>query len=322
MSRKVFSILSPRSLPYAKLSFESLLLNILDDIELYILTDSKEDKQTLVDFFATTENPQKIDIKVYSEHDCAELARQQWAEYPNLTRFRQGHPCWRKATDPLLFTQKEDFIVLDPDLLFPNKFNFEPEREAGVYLMWQRPCCLFPEDIVMSAYEKGYQLAHHVDIGVAQVYNDIDLQWLDTFVKELGGDDLPRNIMHIEAIVWAALLMKQGGGYLNKAKWKCYQNSHWKRLALKIGISGQSILKVENFKDIKCFHAGGKPKWWLAEDVCYDYKNSSVKLSEKTQDLPVVEMTKKRFSIEASLKRFLKSFGYYALINSKKSLNG
>ena len=66
----------------------------------------------------------------------------------------------------------------------------------------------------MRAYEAGIQLAHHVDIGVAHVRNTLDLSWLDRLIAQLGGTAIPR-AMHVEAIVWAALAMHVGGGYLN-----------------------------------------------------------------------------------------------------------
>jgi hypothetical protein len=210
-------------------------------------------------------------------------------------------------------------IVLDPDLFFPNHFVFEQTPDKGVVTMWQRPNCLFPDSVVRQAYSKGIKLAHHVDIGVAHMKEPIDLEWFDWFVNAIGGKDLPINIMHIEAICWAALAMKMGGGYLDPKKWHCYQNSHWKRLALKLGVSGSKLLEVEGMERLKCFHGGGKAKWWIVEDENFNYKDRGGKWDQGIPLVPFEEMTESRYNAEQGLKSVLKNIGYYSLINSGKS---
>jgi hypothetical protein len=69
-------------------------------------------------------------------------------------------------------------------------------------------------DVVRTAINKGVRLAHHVDIGVAHWRASEDLDWLDWLVTELGGSEISRR-MHVEAIVWAALARRIGGGHLD-----------------------------------------------------------------------------------------------------------
>src|SRR5262249_20653014 len=151
-------------------------------------------------------------------HDQAEADRRaddRLARYPNVRRFRQGHPCWRKITDPSLFAADgEEMVLLDPDLYFPNAFSFEPTPERGILLMWQRPNCLLPPEAVRAAIAASFRLAHHVDIGVCHARSPIDWDWLERFLGAIGGPDIPR-IMHVEALVWSAMAMHAGGGYLD-----------------------------------------------------------------------------------------------------------
>ena len=149
-------------------------------------------------------------------------------------------------------------IPLDPDLYFPNSFRFEQTPAYGLLLMWQRPNCLLPDSIVRHAMVQGISLARHVDIGVAHWRPaEADLEWLDWLLGKLGGAHLPRK-MHVEAIVWSAVAMHGGGGYLNPLLWRCWHRTQTKRLRLKLGSSGASILSGEPWTEIKCFHGGGE----------------------------------------------------------------
>src|ERR1700722_4434178 len=105
-------------------------------------------------------------------------------------------------------------------------------------------------------------LAHHTDIGVAQWRMPVDLEWLDWLIGKIGSPQLPRS-MHVESIVWAALAMRLGGGHLDPEKWVCWHRTQYKRVLVKLGVQGASILKLEPFSKMKCFHAGGEAKWWL-----------------------------------------------------------
>ncbi|MDU6377509.1 MAG: hypothetical protein E6575_26050, partial [Bradyrhizobium sp.] len=193
--------------------------------------------------------------------DLADLEAARFGRHPALRRFRHGHPCWRKITDPLLLSEAgKEMVVLDPDLYFPNRFSFEPTAARGVMLMWQRPSCLLPDEVVTSAITAGVALAHHTDIGVAQWRQPVDLDWLNWLIATLEAPTLPRH-MHIESIVWAAIAMKIGGGYLDPGQWVCWHRTQYKRLLRRLGVSGAAVLQRERFSGIKCFHAGGEAKW-------------------------------------------------------------
>lgn len=320
MRRRVFFILSSSSLPYARKGFESLFQNCLEDLDIYLLTDTIEDKLKIEEVLAEIPNPRQHQTRVFDQIDAEDRAQSLWSQYPHLLSFRHGHPCWHKITDPILYSMpEEEMIILDPDLIFPNKFKFETTPDKGVVTMWQRPNCLFPDSVVQKAYSRDIALAHHVDIGVAHMKEQVDLDWFNWFVDAIGGKDLPKDIMHIEAITWAAFAMKMGGGYLDPRRWRCYQNSHWKRLALKAGIKGAGLIEMEGLNQVKCFHAGGKAKWWILEDEKFNYKDRGNVWDQNVPVVPFVEMTAKRYNLEQGIKGGLRKIGYYSLINSKKS---
>jgi hypothetical protein len=305
-------VLSPRSLGYATDAIESLLSNSLETLHLRLITDSEQDKQELCDAMAA------IDIKahqwtVYSEQDLAAREDAVFAEHNNLRAFRHGHPCWRKITDPLLVSDPgEELVLLDPDLYFPNRFKFETTPECGLLLMWQRPNCLFPPEVVRTAISNGIHLAHHVDIGVAHWRASADLDWMDWLVGRLGGNRLPR-IMHVEAIVWAALAMRVGGGYLDPAYWKCWRRSPAKRVMTKLGVPAQRILATEPWASLKCFHAGGEAKWWLHKARGTGMLDGRATLREPGRVLPFVELTPAHYARERAFKRMLQVMGYYQI---------
>ena len=122
--RQVYIVLSPRSLAYAKDALESLFRTSLQALNVHLVTDSKRDKEDLSGAVAS------LDTKghqwgVYSEDDLAAREEELFAGHSNLRAFRRGHPCWRKITDPLLLSEPgAELVLLDPDLYFPNRFQF------------------------------------------------------------------------------------------------------------------------------------------------------------------------------------------------------
>lgn len=313
--RKVFLILSPKSLPYSVKCLESLLLNSLEPLDIKLITDSANDKQTLSDFLAEIDNPLAHKWQVVDKNDSDERANEQFKSFKNLQAFSNGHPCWRKITDPLLFANDgEEMIILDPDLYFPNKFTFEPTPENSILLMWQPPSCLQPLESVQAAFQASVKLAHHVDIGVAQWRKPVDLAWLDWFLGKLGGENIPR-IMFVEAIVWSALAMKMGGGYLDPRRWHCYHNSHWKRILIKSGFPMTRVLQMENLREAKCLHATGPCKWWIKEASEKGMLKGGNTLDQPCNILPLVEFTPGRYKLEQDLKGFLRKIGYYSFID-------
>lgn len=315
MSRRVFMILSPRSLPYARKCVESLFAKAAEQLEVCFMTDSAADKVELTDVIGSLSNPAAHYWQVVDDSDAEVRAKEQWASLPNLRTFRRGHPCWRKVTDPLLFScHSEEMVILDPDLYFPNRFTFEPTPKTGVRLMWQQPNCMLPPETVHTALSASIALARHVDIGVAQWNANQDLEWFDWMIGKLGGAGLPR-VMHVESIVWSALAMRLGGGHLDPEKWHCWRRTQLARVLLKAGVKGVNLLRVEPFSRMKCFHAGGEAKWWLADAQKNGLLDHPGELLGESKILPFVELTRRRFAAEQRVKILLRHLGYYRMFS-------
>jgi hypothetical protein len=317
LGRRLFMVLSPRSLPYAALALSSMLRNADEMLSLVLITDSDEDKKILndrLDQIAAAEELQ-CQSAVYSDADLSQRAASQFFGYDHLRAFRAGHPCWRKITDPILLSEAgQEMVILDPDLYFPNRFRFEPTPETGLLLMWQRPSCLLPPEVVEAAMKAGITLAHHTDIGVAQWRLPVDLEWLDWLIGKLGSPNLPRS-MHVESIVWAALAMKMGGGHLDPHVWLCWHRTQYKRLLRRFGVSGPTILRQEPFTEIKCFHAGGEAKWWLPEADKLGYlRSDGVHLWEGGRS-SFTELTPSDFARLQRVRRWAKKVGYYSFFS-------
>jgi hypothetical protein len=317
--RRIFMVLSPRSLSYARLALRSLYRNCDEKFKIHLITDSEEDKQLLsTELEQMFDDPIKAE-KTWSVNSAADLddqERDKFGQYRHIRNFRLGHPCWRKITDPILLSEKSDeMIVLDPDIYFPNRFRFEPTPPVGVYLMWQRPSCLLPPEVVEAAMQARIPLAHHTDIGVAQWRLPIALDWLDWLIGRLGSSQLPRN-MHVESIIWAALAMQLGGGYLDREQWLCWHRSQYKRLCLRFGVEGVRILSQENFSAVKCFHAGGQAKWWLEDAERRGAFEGSARITSSNGFRPFVELTPSNYRTLQNGKKLLRRIGYYSVFGN------
>ncbi|MBD2328099.1 hypothetical protein [Alkalinema sp. FACHB-956] len=312
--RQVFSVLSARSLPYAEKAIESLFQHAIEPLNLTLITDDFTDQEQIFNAVAQLNNPFNHPWRVFDKVAADERAKELFRDYPYLQAFRNGHPCWRKITDPLLFSAPdEEMIILDPDLYFPNSFTFEPTPNLQLLLMWQPPSCLFPPEIVQTAMQASIPLAHHVDIGVAQVKNKLDLAWLDWLIGQLGGQSLPR-IAHVEAIVWAALAMRMGGGYLNPQHWHCWQHRQWKRLLLKCGVPGRQLLRLQNWDQMKCFHGGGIAKWWIIDAHRQGWIDRPYRLDVPSQTIPFVQLRHAQYQRNQKLKQLMRKMGYYSFL--------
>jgi hypothetical protein len=319
LARRVFMVLSPRTLNYARGALKSLLTNSLEPIHLHLVTDSNSDKQLLSEEVGGYTFPSCHRCEIFSEEDLDDHESRIYGLYPNLRAFRNGHPCWRKITDPLLLSGgDEEIVVLDPDLYFPNKFRFEPTPDRGLLLMWQKPNCLLPAATVDAAIGRGIPLAHHVDIGVAHWRAHVDLDWLEWLLAQLGLESHPgvRFSMHVEAIVWAAIAMHSGGGYLPAEHWRCWRRSQRIRLLRKLHVPGPQLLRHEPFSTIKCFHAGGEAKHWLEAARRRGWLDSDRVLDLPGTVLPFVELTPRAYHREQAFKSWLRRFGYYNLFPS------
>jgi hypothetical protein len=263
--RKVYYVLGKSSLPYAKCCIASLVRSTTETLSVNILTDAPEDaaavERATTPLFAGTRHS----LRIIDEIEARERANFYYADFPAIRRFREGHPCWRKVTDPQMYAEwGEEVIILDPDVYFPNPFAFEPAPDFGIALMWQRPNCLLPEDVVRRAFRHQITMADHTDIGVCQFYGPLNLFYLEEVINRLSKEPLPRS-MHVESIVWAALAAKWGGGHFLPQVWHCYANTVRSRIARRFGRSGIDCLKRLNFKYMKAIHAGGEAKHWLVE---------------------------------------------------------
>jgi hypothetical protein len=214
--RRVFIVLSSKSLPYAHACIRTMLGNCAEPISLHLIADDTEEQRILVAETAAYARPGRAVISVISEEEVADRIADRFPGLEGLRALHQGHPCWRKIIDPLaLSAPEEEIIVADPDLFFPNRFDFEPMPQQGVLMMRQGPNCLYPPAAVRAAFDHGLRLANHVDIGVAQVRaGTIDPEWLDWAVRPLVQSQLS-SFMHIEAIraghaVWRPASSAQG----------------------------------------------------------------------------------------------------------------
>jgi hypothetical protein len=318
-ARRIFMVLSPRSIGYARYALQSLLRNSLEPLHLCLVTDSASDKETLLRETADYPYANTHRCSVVAKSDLDDQEAGAFRAHPHLRSFRQGHACWRKITDPLLMSNgNEEIIVLDPDLYFPNKFRFEKTPDQGVLLMWQKPSCLFPEGFVDAALKSRIALAHHVDIGVAHWRAGADLDWIEWLLQKLGVAEDPnaKLFMHIEPIIWAALAMREGGGYLPPEQWHCWRRSQRIRLLRKLGVAGPRLIRRETFSKMKCFHAGGEAKYWLQRAKESSWLDVDGVLDQPGEILPFVELTPRAYRRDLAMKSWLRKFGYYSVFPS------
>jgi hypothetical protein len=119
--------------------------------------------------------------------------------------------------------------------------------------------------------------------------------------------------MHIEAIVWAAIAMRFGGGYLPPEHWHCWRRSHRVGLLRKLRVPGYQLLRPEPFSRIKCFHAGGEAKYWRQQAAERTWMDSDRVLDQPGAVLPFVELTAGTYRRDQALKLWLRRFGYCSL---------
>ena len=311
--RQLFMVLGSGSLPYAEVCITSLFQNVGEAVSLTFITDGTDDRARLEDAVGRLSVPGRHTWHVVAKAEVDAVAGSRFEKLPHLAAFRGGHPCWRKVTDPLLLADPGgEVIILDPDVYFPNRFTFEPTPAAGLYLMWQPPHCLLPPETVERALSVPVRLAHHADIGVTQFRNDLDLGWLDDLLGRLGGTAIPR-VMHVESILWSALAMRVGGGYLPANQWYCWRNPHWKRVLRGCGVSGLRMMALEPLRRVKCFHAGGRAKWWLRAARDRGVFDPPADILTSRPVVPFEELTPGRYHRGQMVKNAARALGYYSL---------
>ena len=226
--------MSSRSLPYAHACIRSMLSNCVENVHLRLIADDRDEQKLLEQETAKYAVSQKSIIEVIAQEDVSDRLADRFPGLDGLRALHDGHPCWRKIVDPIVLSAEDDeIIVTDPDLYFPNQFDFEPTEESGVKMMRQGPNCLYPPEAVRMAFDAGIRLANHVDIGVAQLRSGaVDPEYLDWLGRILATGQF-RKFMHIEAIVWSAIAMRIGGRHLDPTVWRCWERGRVKRLACK-----------------------------------------------------------------------------------------
>ncbi len=315
MPRIIAISLAASSLPYASLCIGSLATNLRGDEPIHLLTDTPLDEERLRRAFAG--HPR---IQFHLSDPLWEDPGNPMRRYAGLDRFRKGHPCWRKLTDPMLLAgDGDEVVVVDPDVYFPRPFDFEAVGDGTLRLMWQKPNCLLPFSVVQKAFDAGVDMADHTDIGIAQYRSPLDLEWLDRLVTSLG--DLPP-IMHVESVVWAALAMRMGGGHLDPQRWSCWSNTQWKRVLKKAGTSPLRMLEGEDFRTCLAFHAGGVAKSWLAAPGAQALLERLAGAPGETPKgdptiLPFEPFTPEKFHWLRNRAKFLRSVGYYKVMGSR-----
>jgi hypothetical protein len=303
-------------LPYAAPCLTSLLRNSIENLDLVLLTDGLQDAELLESSLRPHANGTCHNLRIFDQNDADRRALKVFDRFPMIAEFRTGHPCWRKITDPMLYAaDDEEIIVIDPDVYFPNRFTFESTPETGIYLMWQSPNCLLPENLVTQAYEAGIRMADHTDIGVCQMRAPPPLAVLEDV---LGHLDFPQHArsMHVESIVWAALAQRLGGGYLDPTSWHCYRNTVVGRLSRRLGQGGAKSLRALDVAAIKAFHAGGVAKNWLAEAERMGLFAQSSTLQSATPIRNFVDYPRAKFEAKIRNRRIARRLGLYKVLGS------
>ncbi len=153
--RYVYVVLC-QSTPYARIALSSLFQNSLQALDLTLITDSELDCKELQQAVEQLEPNRRHSWRIAGEAELTDRETSLFGVRKNLRTFRRGHSCWRKITDPLLLSEPEkEMVLLDPDLYFPNRFQFEETPAEGLLLMWQQPNCLLPPEVVWAAVNNG-----------------------------------------------------------------------------------------------------------------------------------------------------------------------
>ena len=314
--RKIYCVLSARSLPYAKACLASLLRNACETLDLVLLTDGPNDAIQLEAALRPFALRSPHFLQIFDQGDADRRADAKLAPFPHVARFRLGHPCWRKITDPALYASDGDeVIVIDPDVYFPNRFTFEAMPQRGFLLMWQRPNCLLPEALVDQAYDAGIDVADHTDIGVCQYRAPFPFAALNHLLGILNFENHKRS-MHVESVVWAALAMEFGGGYLDPDAWHCYGYTVVRRLTRRLGRSGVASLQALPFQQMKAFHAGGVAKNWLPDAEGAKLFNNPAERRELTVAREFVLYPRSKFTNKRRNRRMARKLGLYRVLGS------
>jgi hypothetical protein len=313
----IADLAGPKTRAYALPCLKSLFRNSLETLSLTVVVDRPGDAPAVSDEIAAMTDARRHRWQVFDAGEAAARAADKFARHPNLRFLQQGHPCWRKVTDPLLFAPPgREAVIIDPDVYFPNPFTFEPTPAAGVLIMYQPPNCMGPIEIVRRAFDAGIPMADHADIGVCHTHADTDLDWLDWLIGVLGGPEIPLTAMHVEPIIWSAMGMRFGGGYLDPSAWFCWYYSVAKRIRKRLGANGLSIIDAASARGVKCFHATGISKRWLPEAEAAGHFQAGPPQDRPTPVRPFVAYTRSKFEKKVRLQNLARSAGVYKYVHS------
>jgi hypothetical protein len=92
--RHLYSVLSPRALPYAGLCLRSLLNNATEPLSLSLITDSPEDKATLREAMEQIAPDPRHAWAIFDGVEADDRAAARFAGFPHVLQFRKGNPCW------------------------------------------------------------------------------------------------------------------------------------------------------------------------------------------------------------------------------------
>src|SRR5271168_196847 len=87
-ARRVFMVLSPRTLDYARGALRSLLTNALEPIHLHLITDTYSDRQLLIEEIGRHTFPSGHRCEVFSKEDLDDHESRILGPYPKLRLFR------------------------------------------------------------------------------------------------------------------------------------------------------------------------------------------------------------------------------------------
>jgi hypothetical protein len=88
-------------------------------------------------------------------------------------------------------------------------------------------------------------------------------------------------------------------------------------VAVKIGVPGATVLAVEDFASMKCFHGGGIAKWWIPDRVAAGRFGPPQTVSEAAALRPFLPLSRGAYEAGEGLKDLARRLGYYRLFSAQ-----
>ena len=185
--------------------------------------------------------------------------------------FRKGHPCWRKVTDPLLLSEPgAELVLLDPDVYFPNRFRFRrPRRPRGVAAdVAEAQLPASPRGRSRAPWTAGLRARP------PRRYRRLALARGQPILNGSTGCFRSSLANGRRAAAHDARRSHRLGRHRHARGrrlsrppplWVCWHRTQAKRLRLKLGTPAKAYSRrASPGPRMKCFHAGGEAKWWVA----------------------------------------------------------